>query len=319
MRSVKVGIVGLGGIAQLVHIPSLLSMDDVEITAACDINENLLRKVGLQYRLPSLYSDYAEMAEKSDVEAVFVLTKPHETHSVVASLFLENGKDVFCEKPMAMKLSDAEHMVKTAKKHGRILMIGFNRRYMPIFQRVKEKLKEDSKVEMVLSEVTSFMPGLRALFTGWIHSVDILRWFCGEPTKVQGFAKYKDPLYEECIVSIINFDSGACGVLLCNFNAGKYQERVEIHGEGISVNVNIPQTAEIVKGTKSYFEPTSSTVFTTSPWIKMTEEMGYQLQDKHFIECVKSGEKPATSGEDALNSHKLVNLIYRECGLPTLE
>jgi len=315
----KVGILGLGKIAQHFHIPSLLSFNDVEITAVCDINKNMLNKVGSKYGIHFLYTDYTKMAERKDLDAVFILTKPHETHLQITEVFLENGKDVFCEKPMAMKLSEAEDMVKKAKKHGKLLMIGFNRRYMPVFMRTKEKLTEEKNVEVLLSEVTSFNPGFRGLLTGWIHSVDILRFFCGEPTKVQGCAKYKDPLYEESIVSTINFDSGACGVLLCNFNAGKYMERVEIHGGGLSIYINVPHTAEIVEGTKSFYEPISSTCFTTSPWTELTEKMGYKIQDRHFTECVKSGEKPITSGEDALKSHKLVNLIYRECGLPTLD
>jgi virulence factor len=318
MDSVKVGIIGLGNIAQRIHIPTLLHISDVEITTVCEYDKERLKQVGSKYKIAALYSDYVEMAEKSEVDAVFVLTKPHETHYEIAKIFLENNKDVFCEKPMAMKLSEAEQMVKIAKKHSQILMIGFNRRYMPILNLVKEKIEQQS-IQMVLSEVTSFSAIRQGLYTGWIHSADLLRWFCGEPKKVQCYVKYEDPHVEETIISIIDFDSGICGVLLCNFNAGKYIEKVEAHGGGLSINTVLPYSLEIVEDSKDYYEPVLSKYYTISTWLDWTEKMGYKSQNKHFIQCIKTDENPLTSGEDALKSHELVNQIYRNCGLPTLE
>jgi virulence factor len=318
MGFVKIGIIGLGDIAQSIHIPILLNISEAEITAVCERDNERLKQVGLEYKITSLYSDYVEMAEKSDVDAVFILTKPHETHYEIAKIFMENGKDVFCEKPMAMKLSEAEEMVRIAKKHSQLLMIGFNRRYMPILNLVKEKIEQKS-IQTVLSEVTSFSPLRQGLFTGWIHSVDILRWFCGEPKKIQCCVKYGDPYFEEAITSIIDFDSQICGILLCNFNAGKYMERVSAHGDGLSINTILPYSLEIVEDSKNYYEPVLSKCYSISTWLDWTEKMGYKSQDKHFIQCIETGETPLTSGEDALKSHEFVNKIYRNCGLPTLE
>jgi virulence factor len=318
MGSVKIGIIGLGSMAQSVHIPTLLSIDDAEIIAICDNDQSKIKQVRSKYKFPTQYSNYIEMAERSEVDAVFVLTKPHETHFEIAKIFLENNKDVFCEKPMAMKLSEAEQMVNLAKKHSQLLIIGFNRRYMPLLKRVKEKI-ENKSIQTILSEVTSFSPLRQGLYTGWIHSVDLLRWFCGEPKRVQCYAKYEDPYYEQTIVSIIDFNTGICGILWCNFTSGKYIERVEIHGDGLSINTILPYSLEITEGPKNYYEPILSECLTISTWVDWTEKMGYKLQDIHFIQCIKSRENPITSAEDSIKSHELVNLIYQNCGLPTLE
>lgn len=316
MREIKVGVVGLGRQA-LRHISTLVGFDDVKISAVCDINEGILKKIGHRYRISSLYKDYVKMAEKSAVDCVFVVTKPDETHSKITEIFLENGKHVFCEKPMATKLSEMENVVKKAKDYDGILMVGFNRRYMPIFQKAKEEFMNPSQVEVCKAEMCAEKTILRGLNSNYVHMIDVLRWFCGEPVRVEAQARYKDPNYEETIVALITFDMGALGVHISNSNSGGYVERVTIYGNKKTLMVDVPSlTVKNLKG--GAYQPAVVTNFVTDSWREFSYKFGFEQEDRHFINCVKTGENPLTSGEDALKSHQLVNTIYAKCGLPTL-
>jgi len=313
MKKIRVGIVGLGNQA-LRHLSALTTFDEIEISAVCDINQNSLKRVLDMFRVTSHYTDYQEMAEKSDVDCVFITTKPDETHSKVTNVFLENNKHVFCEKPMATKMSDAESMVENARKNGKILMIGYNRRYMPVFQRAKQEFEKPNQIDVCIAEMCGEKTILRGLNANYVHIIDVLRWFCGEPLKVQASAKYVDPDYEETIVASIEFDSGARGVYVSNSKGGGYVEHVTIYGSSKTAQIDTPSaTFRNLKG--GAYQPATITSFITDSWRDLSYRFGFLQEDRHFIECIKAGEKPLTSGEDSLKTLQLVNSIYAQCKL----
>lgn len=319
---IKIGIAGLGSVAQSAHIPALLGFDDVEISAACDVDKSVLKRIGSTYKIPSLYLDYVEMAEKSDVDCVFVLTNP-ETHFQITSYFLENGKAVFCEKPMAMKLSEATSMVKKAQKQGLILMVGFNRRFMPVYQHAKKIFNEKKHVDVCSVELngSSFALRRRDLAVEGIHIVDLLRHFCGEPAIVESNINYDDPLLEKSVASIIKFDTGAVGIQISNHTGGGYLEKTEIYGANSTVLIDAgSQTVQILKcdhiGSKA---PLIWSEFRLPKWSTNANRYGFEQEDRHFIDCVKTGKEPLTSGKDAIESHKLIHVIYTKSGLPGIE
>jgi len=313
---INVGIVGLGRQA-LRHLSALSTFDDVRITAVCDINQDSLKKALSIYNIPSHYTDYSEMAEKSPIDCVFIVTKPDETHAKIASSFLENGKHVFCEKPMATRMSDAKSMVEKAKRNDRILMIGFNRRYMPIFQRAKQEFENPNQIDVCKTEMCGEQTILRGLNSNYVHMIDLLRWFCGEPSKVEASAKYVDPNYEETIVALIEFDADALGVCICNSKGGGYVERVTIYGSNKTTQIDTPSLASTsLKG--GAYQPAIVTDFITDSWRDFSYKFGFAQEDRHFIECVKTGETPLTSGEDCLKNLQLVSDMYTKCGLPPL-
>ena len=317
MKKINVGVVGLGR-QGLRHISTLTRFDDVKILAICDVNESSLKRVLNMYNIPSHYTDYKEMAKKSSIDCVFVVTKPDETHTEITSAFLENGKHVFCEKPMATKISEANEIVKKAKRNRRILMIGYNRRYMPIFQRAKQEFENQNKIDICKTEMCGGKTILRGLNSNYVHMIDILRWFCGEPEKVEATAEYDDPNHEETIVALIEFHAGAMGIHISNSTGGGYVERVTIYGDHKTIEIDTPSL--IFKSLKGgAYQPAIVTNFVTDSWRNFSYKFGFEQEDRHFIECIKTGERPLTSGEDSLKTLQLVNIIYSKSGLPLLE
>jgi virulence factor len=188
-----------------------------------------------------------------------------------------------------------------------------------VYKRAKELLK-NSKVDVCVSKfcvATGHTRLSRPLLDGYIHVVDILRWFCGEPVKVRSCAEYDDPYHEKSIVSLIDFDSDAIGVQISNFNGGGYIEEVEMFGGGKTIKADtVAQTTSSIKGGGR--NPIVLNEFSTSQWHRLVERLGYAEQNRHFIECVKRHRKPLASGDDALKTHLLVAEIYSACGLPSM-
>jgi len=101
----KVGVVGCGRIATLVHMPSLQKIKGYELVAAADVAEARLQEVKERFGIDETYDDYRRMLVKADIDAVFVCTPP-DSHFRVVMDAIEWGKHVFCEKPIATTVNE---------------------------------------------------------------------------------------------------------------------------------------------------------------------------------------------------------------------
>ena len=128
-KTVKVGIIGCGGIANGKHMPSLQKLPNVEMVAFCDIIVERAEEAAKKYGTPDakVYTDYKELLANPDVEVVHVLT-PNREHAEMSIDALYAGKHVMCEKPMAKTAADARRMVEAAKATGKKLTSGYQHR-----------------------------------------------------------------------------------------------------------------------------------------------------------------------------------------------
>lgn len=128
-RTVKVGIIGCGGIANGKHMPSLKKLKNVELVAFCDIIKERAEKACEEYGVEGakVYTDYKELIADPEIEVVHVCT-PNRSHSFITVDSLNAGKHVMCEKPMAKTYEEAKKMLEAAKKTGKKLTIGYQNR-----------------------------------------------------------------------------------------------------------------------------------------------------------------------------------------------
>ncbi len=129
-RTVKVGIIGCGGIANGKHMPSLKKLKNVELVAFCDIIQERAEKAAKEYGVEGakVYTDYKELLKDEQIEVVHVCT-PNHSHSFITIDSLEAGKNVMCEKPMAKTTKEAMDMIEASKRTGKKLTIGYQNRY----------------------------------------------------------------------------------------------------------------------------------------------------------------------------------------------
>ena len=140
--SIKVGLVGCGGIANGKHLPGLSKVKGVELVAFCDIVENRAHEAAAKYGVKGakVYTDYAKLLADTSIDVVHVLT-PNDSHAEIAIASLESGKHTLSEKPMAKKAVDARRMVEAAKKSGKKLTIGYQSRHRADSQYLKSAIE----------------------------------------------------------------------------------------------------------------------------------------------------------------------------------
>lgn len=114
---VKIGIVGCGVVTTAYYLPYMMTMENVEITAVCDLRQVRTEACMRVFGAKEQYLDYYEMLEKSDIDAVFILTAPG-THVPFAQAAIEAGKHLLIQKPMATDMDDARKIADGVKKSG---------------------------------------------------------------------------------------------------------------------------------------------------------------------------------------------------------
>ena len=113
MEKVRLGLVGLGWVSQVFHLPVLTKCQDVDIVAICDKDKSRARMIAERFGIPRYYSDYEQMLAKEDLDAIDVATST-DAHLPITIAALEAGKDVFVEKPIARRYTEAVQMAETA-------------------------------------------------------------------------------------------------------------------------------------------------------------------------------------------------------------
>jgi predicted dehydrogenase len=141
-QKLKYGIIGTGGIAMGKHLPGYSSLtEDVDIVAACDIDEERLMNAGSKFDIPNLFTDYNDLLAMKEIDMVSVCL-PNYLHAPVTIDALKAGKHVHCEKPMAIDGKAALEMLHVKNETGKKLMIGLNNRFTPVSQYVKKYIED---------------------------------------------------------------------------------------------------------------------------------------------------------------------------------
>lgn len=129
-KNLKIGFIGCGGIANMKHFPGMSQIKGVDLCAFCDLIIEKAQEAAKKYGTPDakVYTDYHELLADKTIDAVHVLT-PNVSHCQITVDALEAGKHVLCEKPMAATPADAQKMLDTRNKTGKMLTIGYQYRH----------------------------------------------------------------------------------------------------------------------------------------------------------------------------------------------
>jgi len=144
-----------------------------------------------------------------------------------------------------------------------------------------------------------------------------MRWVCGGKARlVSALARAEEPDRESTLTAVIEFEGGPVGVFLMNRRAGRWIERATLHGGGCSTTVDFPDSSLTHLGGETTFYE-----FRPKDWawaVDMLEKGGFQQELEDFVQCVRTRETPRAPAEDAVESHRMVDTIYRMCGLAPL-
>lgn len=136
----RIGVIGCGAIAQIMHLPYMLDDARFQVVALADANRSVLDAVGDRYQIERRYVDWRDLLAQPDIEAVALLHSGSHHDTLIAAL--DANKHVFCEKPLAWNVREAEEIAARAAQSDRIVQIGYHKLYDPAIPYVKTQLEQ---------------------------------------------------------------------------------------------------------------------------------------------------------------------------------
>nr|WP_227463826.1 Gfo/Idh/MocA family oxidoreductase [Nocardioides lijunqiniae] len=138
----RVGVIGLGEVAQVIHLPIIESMPErYELSAICDISPGLVKRLGERYRVQRGYTDFHELIAAGGLDCVLVLNSD-EYHAECTIAALDAGIHVLVEKPMCLSPREADEIIAARDRSGKTVMVAYMRRFAPAFNEAVERLPE---------------------------------------------------------------------------------------------------------------------------------------------------------------------------------
>jgi predicted dehydrogenase len=335
MSVLRVGIIGAGGIASGVHIPSYLNSENkVEIVAIADVIVERAQQVAEQFTIPYVFSSYKEMLENVELDAVSVCV-PNKFHVEATIAALEAGCHVLCEKPPAMTVEEAQLMVKAASDSEKILTYGFHYRYRPEVEIAKSFIEAGEMGDIYSARVHAIR---RRGIPGWgvftnkelqgggplidigVHMLDTALYLMGYPEPEVALGKthqqighkkgvglfgdwdFENYTVEDMAVGMVTFKNGATLTLEAAFAANVEKD------ETMQVSLMGNKGGADIFPLKIYQEKYNTLIDTTPAYLP--DENGHQLEINQFVACCLEGKIPLSTPEQGLIIQKIVNAIY---------
>ena len=228
-KKLRVAVIGISleGIGNS-HSRSVIANNDTELAVICEVNEEWAKDRSALYGVPYC-TDYHELLDRDDID-IAIICSPDNLHAQMVSDFLHAGKHVLCEKPLALTKEDCQLILDADRETTPKLMVGQVCRKTPSFVKAKQIVDEGVIGDLVYieSEYSHNYTNMpihwrnsyeipRHPFTGGAcHSVDLLRWFAGNPTEVFAYGNHKllPAEYGPCddtMCSLMKFPNGVVG------------------------------------------------------------------------------------------------------------
>jgi predicted dehydrogenase/threonine dehydrogenase-like Zn-dependent dehydrogenase len=241
-RRLRVGVVGAGMFARSVLMP-LLSRD-AEIAAVATATGVSARASAIRFGAPLATTDAERVLTSDDLDAVLIATR-HDTHAGYATMALEAGKHVFVEKPLALETAELERVEAAAAAAGRVLVVGFNRRFAPLTIQLREALSGRGPLVVTCRVNAGRLPrshwthdarsGGGRIVGEACHFVDLVSYLCGSmpiavsASAVGGSAEPR----EDVVAATLTFGDGSVAQIVYSAlgDLALPKERIEVLGE----------------------------------------------------------------------------------------
>jgi predicted dehydrogenase len=263
---VAVGLIGAGNFAQAVILPNLKKIGRARLMAVADLRGEKAQKMAKKFGGRYATTDYQKIIDDKEIDLVIVSTR-HRLHAEIAVAALNNNKNVYLEKPLALKQEELSEIVLAAASSSGRLMVGFNRRFAPFSLKAKELFQGSSGLTMLYRINAGFLPldhwardpeeGGGRIIGEVCHFVDLLQFFAGSPPK-KVWASAVPPAGEAAVddnfAVAVDFENNSRAVILYTSLGPKSlaKEYIEIYGNGQAIIIDDFKKARIFnkKGTK---------------------------------------------------------------------
>jgi predicted dehydrogenase len=314
---INVAVIGVGRWG-----PNLLrnfaSMEGVRVVKACDLDEKRCRAI--QQKFPDVLTatDPGDIVGAASIDCTVICT-PVATHYDLASKALSNGQHVFVEKPLATSEKECRELISLAAEKQKVLFVGHTFKYNSGIRAAKKHIENGELGDIYLIDANRTNLGpvrydVNALWDLASHDISIFSyWLGGQPRSVSAHgACYLSKTIEDVVYATFEYDSGVVAHVHASWlNPRKIREITVVGSKKMLVwnDMNLSEPIRIYnKGIdRDEVYPDTFASFRLSiregevmiPSIQLNEPL--MTECLHFIECVKSGQKPLTDGYDGLN------------------
>ncbi|RSD29470.1 gfo/Idh/MocA family oxidoreductase [Mesobacillus subterraneus] len=296
----KIGLIGLGDIAQKAYLPIFAEKGDIEFHLYTR-NISRLEVLSQKYRFSHIHTSLDEVIA-SGIKAAFVHSAT-ESHYDIVKRLLQTGIHVYVDKPIAYDYEQAREVTELAEAKGLILMTGFNRRYAPVYKELAE-LKQPNMV--IMQKNRRSLPGeiRHFIFDDFIHVVDTLRFlFPYTISQVNVMGKKNGEFLHHVVIQLQADEGIAIGIM--NRDSGVVEEKVEIFQS------NEKRTALNVSELL-FQENRNETRIGGSDWEPTLHKRGFEQIIFDFLQAVSSSTSPLVTAEDSLRTHEICEKIVKE-------
>jgi predicted dehydrogenase len=316
MDKIRIGVIGLGFMGRM-HASIYNDLPQTELVAVCDLDAQ--RGKDLPYPGAQFYSDYRELLERKDIDAVSICVSDRG-HCEPAVLAAQAGKNIFLEKPIAIDLAEARQIVAEAAQARVKLMIGFLLRFDPRYAGAKDLLDRGQLGELVhiharrnspKSEGPARYQGSTPLvFHVTIHDLDLVLWYVQKKVKTvyaQSVSKaLKAGGMDDSMFAILRFEDDTLVNLESSWalpegSATKLDAYMEILGTRGMARVDCGYSG------LWYSDPSHTDFPDTAHWPTVGGQVKGDLKEElsAFAACVLRDTPPPVTGEDGLRSLEL--------------
>ena len=320
MKKTRIALIGAGGLAGVMHHPSLAAFEDVALVGVCDLERTRAETAAERYAIPEVYTDHRTMLEKVAPDAVYAIMPPMHIFSVAMDV-LSAGHALFIEKPPGMTTHQTRAMARRAEEGQVVTGVGFQRRYHPLLDLCYRKVCEKGTPHQVNAAFLKQMEpsvthpyydgAIDILTCDVVHAVDAVRYFSGlSPVcSVSAVIRNLDCWYDTSFNALVHFENDAVGILESNFRTGRRHFTFSCHTAGASALARIDGRGEVWWDNGD--EPIVDTDYLT---VAGSEEervhQGFAPQARAFVDAVKSGVPPHNHLGDAVHTMELVDRIH---------
>jgi predicted dehydrogenase len=332
-----VGVIGCGRIGSewdadphpvmpLTHAGAFATLSRTKVVAGANRGAERLQAFGHKWGVGALYQDYREMLAKERLDIVCVATHPGGHQEQVLAAVGSGVKGIFCEKPIALSLAEADAMIDACDRAGAVLLINHSRRWSPVYHKARELVEQDA-IGALLT-VVGYCQGIKPhpawqseeegpLLHDATHTFDMFRFFGGDVEWVLGTAvrRWRPFPVEDESLSILQFNNGVSGITVVNELTDYARFEIELQGtrgkialgsSGNRIWSSLPSPRRVQERNPTFdWQTLAAGTFPETPQTSAIQEAA-----KELVACLDTGQAPSSSGRDGRAALEIVMAIY---------
>ena len=307
----RAAVIGCGNMGSR-HAQAYSEMEGIQLVAAADLFVEKVEALAAELRFSGIYKTYEEMLEKENLDLLSVCTRNDEHVDPVIKSAEAGVKGIFCEKPIALTLADADRMIEACDKTDARLAVDHSMRFEANYRKMKEWV-DNGEIGDLQSVNVLYTGDQGSLFHNATHGLDALRFYAGDPNWVfAGIERNLDrESNQECVTASFGFETGARGAYLSGAGVDYRYESLILEGSRGKIEArNFDGWRPLIRVWRTDKDGPDPRSFRDGEVIEGEVNSLFETAINELVSCVERGEESVSSGRDARAALEMVLAIY---------